>query len=155
MISFQVNGKKYSVDVPPDTPLLWVIRDHLKLTGTKYSCGIGECGSCTVHIDGKAHRSCVTAVGDVQGKKITTIEGLAKNHPVKKAWIQEQVPQCGFCQPGIMMQVAALIAESKSSDPAKIIAAMDDVICRCGSYPRMKKGIKVAVELTRKEGKKS
>jgi isoquinoline 1-oxidoreductase alpha subunit len=91
----------------------------------------------------------------LQGKKIATIEGLAKNHPVKKAWIQEQVPQCGFCQPGIMMQVAALIAESKSSDPAKIIAAMDDVICRCGSYPRMKKGIKVAVELTRKEGKKS
>jgi isoquinoline 1-oxidoreductase alpha subunit len=91
----------------------------------------------------------------VQGKKITTIEGLPKNHPVKKAWIQEQVPQCGFCQPGIMMQVAALIAESKNPDPAKIVNAMDDVLCRCGSYPRMKKGIKVAVEMTRKEGKKS
>jgi len=155
MISFQVNGKKYSVDVPPDTPLLWVIRDHLKLTGTKYSCGIGECGSCTVHIDGKAHRSCVTAVGDVQGKKITTIEGLPKNHPVKVAWIKEQVPQCGFCQPGIMMQVAALISESKNSDPAAIITSMDDVLCRCGSYPRMKKGIKTAIDLTRKEGKKS
>jgi isoquinoline 1-oxidoreductase alpha subunit len=155
MVSFQVNGKKYSVDVPPDTPLLWVIRDHLKLTGTKYSCGIGECGSCTVHIDGKAHRSCVTAVGDVQGKKITTIEGLPKNHPVKKAWIQEQVPQCGWCQPGVMMQVAALIAESKNPDPAKIVDAMDDVLCRCGSYPRMKKGIKTAVEMTRKEGKRS
>ena len=155
MISLQVNGKKYSVDVPPDTPLLWVIRDHLKLTGTKYSCGIGECGSCTVHVDGKALRSCVTAVGDVQGKKITTIEGLPKNHPVKRAWIQEQVPQCGFCQPGIMMQVSALIAESKNPDPDKIVGAMDDVLCRCGSYPRMKKGIKTAVEMTRKEGKKS
>ena len=155
MISFQVNGKKYSVDVPPDTPLLWVIRDHLKLTGTKYSCGIGECGSCTVHVDGKALRSCVTAVGDVQGKKITTIEGLPKDHPVKKAWVQEQVPQCGFCQPGIMMQVAALMAQSKNPDPDKIIGGMDDVFCRCGSYHRMKKGIKTAVALSRKEGKQS
>ncbi len=153
MISLQVNGKKYSVDVPPDTPLLWVLRDNLKLTGTKYGCGIGECGSCTVHVDGKALRSCVTAVGDVQGKKITTIEGLPANHPVKKAWIQEQVPQCGWCQPGIMMQVSALIAESKNPDPDKIIAAMDDVICRCGSYPRVKKGIKTAVNLTKKGGK--
>jgi len=155
MISFQVNGKKYSVDVPPDTPLLWVIRDTLKLTGTKYSCGIGECGSCTVHIDGKAMRSCITPVGDVQGKKITTIEGLPANHPVKVAWIKEQVPQCGFCQPGVMMQVAALISESKNPDPAKVIGAMDDVLCRCGSYHRMKKGIQTAVAMTRKEGKKS
>ncbi len=153
MISFQVNGKKYSVDVPPDTPLLWVIRDHLKLTGTKYSCGIGECASCTVHIDGKAQRSCITPVGDVQGKKITTIEGLPKDHPVKVAWIKEQVPQCGFCQPGIMMHVAALISESKNPDPNTIINSMDDVICRCGSYPRMKKGIKTAVNLTKKGGK--
>src|SRR5512144_1429216 len=121
MISFQVNGKKYSVDVPPDTPLLWVIRDNLKLTGTKYACGIGECGSCTVHIDGKAYRSCITPVKDVEGKKVTTIEGLPKNHPVKVAWIKEQVPQCGFCQPGIMMQVAALIGESKNPDAAKVV----------------------------------
>ena len=155
MISLQVNGKKYSVDVPADTPLLWVLRDNLKLMGTKYACGVGECGSCTVHINGKAQRSCVVPVGDAQGKKITTIEGLPANHPVKKAWIQEQVPQCGYCQPGVMMQVAALISESPKPDPDKIVRAMDDILCRCGSYPEMKKGIKAAVEMTRKEGKKS
>jgi isoquinoline 1-oxidoreductase subunit alpha len=155
MISLQVNGKKYDVDVPKDTPLLWVLRDNLKLMGTKYGCGIGECGACTVHVDGKAQRSCVVPVGDVQGKKITTIEGLPKDHPVKKAWIQEQVPQCGWCQPGVMMQVAALMAQGPNPDANKIIGAMDDVICRCGSYPEMKKGIKTAVEMTRKGGKKS
>mgnify|MGYP001587275482 CR=1 FL=1 len=155
MIALQVNGKKYSVDVPADTSLLWVLRDHLKLTGTKFACGIGACGSCTIHVNGNAQRSCVTAVGDIQGKSITTIEGLASSHPVKRAWIQEQVPQCGYCQSGVMMQVAALIAESPKPDPEKIVGAMDDVLCRCGSYPRMKKGIKTAVELSRKEGKKS
>ncbi|MCX8021586.1 MAG: (2Fe-2S)-binding protein [Syntrophorhabdaceae bacterium] len=155
MISFQVNGKKYSVDVPPDTPLLWVIRDQLKLTGTKYACGIGECGACTVHIDGKPQRSCVVPVGDVQGKKITTIEGLPKNHPVKRAWEEEEVPQCGYCQPGVMMQVAALIANEKKPDPDKIIAAMDDIICRCGTYPEIKKGIRRAIGIMKKEGKKS
>ena len=154
MIALQVNGKKHNVDVSPDTPLLWVIRDNLKLTGTKYGCGIGECGSCTVHINGKAQRSCTTTVGEAQGKKITTIEGLPANHPVKKAWIQEQVPQCGFCQSGAMMQVAALIAASPKPAPDKIIGAMDDILCRCGTYPAMKKGIKTAVELTRKGGKK-
>jgi isoquinoline 1-oxidoreductase subunit alpha len=155
MISLQVNGKKYSVDVPPDTPLLWVLRDHLKLTGTKYACGIGECGSCTVHINGKAQRSCVVPVGDVQGKKITTIEGLPKNHAVKRAWIQDQVPQCGYCQPGIMMQVASLISEAPKPDPEKIIAAMDDVLCRCGTYPAMKEGIRTAVAIVKKEGRRS
>jgi isoquinoline 1-oxidoreductase alpha subunit len=155
MVSLRVNGKNYSVDVPNDVPLLWVLRDHLKLTGTKYSCGIGECGSCTVHIDGKAQRSCSISVGDVQGKKITTIEGLPKNHPVKRAWVLEQVPQCGYCQPGIIMQVSALISEAKNPDPDKIIAARDDVLCRCGSYPRIKRGIKTAVEIVRKEGKRS
>jgi isoquinoline 1-oxidoreductase alpha subunit len=154
MISLNVNGKGYKVDVPDDVPLLWVIRDYLKLTGTKFGCGIGECGSCTVHIDGKAERSCVISVGKVQGKKITTIEGLPKNHPVKRAWIEEQVPQCGYCQPGVMMQVAALLSESPNPNAEKIISAMDDVICRCGTYPRMKKGIRKAVQLTRKEGKK-
>jgi isoquinoline 1-oxidoreductase subunit alpha len=154
MISLQVNGKKYTVDVPPDTPLLWVIRDYLKLTGTKFGCGIGECGSCTVHIDGKAQRSCIVPIKDVQGKKVTTIEGLNKDHPVKKAWIKEQVPQCGYCQPGVMMQVASLISESPNPNPEKIVLAMDDVLCRCGSYPRIKKGIKTAVEIARKEGKK-
>ena len=155
MISLEVNGKKYRVDVPQDTPLLWVLRDHLKLTGTKYSCGIGECGSCTVHIDGKASRSCVVSVGEALGKKITTIEGLSKNHPVKKAWIKEQVPQCGYCQPGVIMQVAALLSEGSKPDPERIITAMDDVLCRCGSYPRIKRGIRTAVEMTRKEGRRT
>ena len=155
MISLEVNGKKYRVDVPPELPLLWVLRDHLRLTGTKYACGIGECGSCTVHINGKARRSCVVSAGEAQGKKITTIEGLSRNHSVKKAWIKEQVPQCGYCQPGVIMQVAALLSESTKPDPEKIIAAMDDVLCRCGSYPRIKRGIRTAVEMTRKEGKKT
>ena len=155
MVSLQVNGKKYSVNVPPDTPLLWVIRDELKLTGTKFGCGIGECGSCTVHVNGKAQRSCAITVAEVQGKKITTIEGLPQNHPVKRAWIQEQVVQCGYCQPGVMMQVASLIYEAPKPDADKIINAMDDVICRCGSYPRIKKGIKTAVAIVKKEGRKA
>jgi isoquinoline 1-oxidoreductase alpha subunit len=154
MVSLNVNGKNYRVDVPDDMPLLWVIRDYLKLKGTKYGCGIGECGSCTVHINGKAERSCGIPVKEAQGKKITTIEGLPENHPVKRAWIQEQVPQCGYCQPGVMMQVSALISEAKKLDPDKIVASMDDVICRCGSYPRIKRGIKAAVEIVRKEGKR-
>jgi isoquinoline 1-oxidoreductase alpha subunit len=155
MISLNVNGKKYEVDVPDDLPLLWVLRDHLKLTGTKYSCGIGECGSCTVHIDGKAARSCTIAVKDVQGKKITTIEGLPETHPVKKAWVEEQVVQCGYCQPGVMMQVAGLLSESRNPDPEKIINAMDDIICRCGTHPRIKKGIRKAVQILRREVKGS
>jgi isoquinoline 1-oxidoreductase alpha subunit len=153
MISLNVNGKNYQVDVSDDVPLLWVIRDYLKLTGTKFGCGIGECGSCTVHINGKAERSCGIPVGKAQGKKITTIEGLPGNHPVKRAWIEEQVVQCGYCQPGIMMQVASLLSESRNPDPEKIIGAMDDVICRCGTHPRIKKGIRKAVQLARKEGK--
>jgi isoquinoline 1-oxidoreductase alpha subunit len=152
MISLNVNGKTFRVDVPPDIPLLWVLRDHLKLTGTKFGCGIGECGACTVHINGKAERSCSIAVGDAQGKKITTIEGLPQNHPVKRAWIQEQVPQCGYCQPGIMMQVAALISSKPKPSPEQVISAMDDVICRCGTHLRIKRGIKAALEIMRREG---
>ncbi len=153
MVSLTVNGKDYKVDVSDDVSLLWVIRDYLKLTGTKFGCGIGECGSCTVHINGKAERSCGIPVGKAQGKKITTIEGLPENHPVKRAWIEEQVVQCGYCQPGIMMQVASLLSESRNPNPEKIIGAMDDVICRCGTHPRIKKGIRKAVQLMRKEGK--
>jgi len=152
MISLNVNGKNYKVDVSEDVPLLWVIRDYLKLTGTKFGCGIGECGACTVHINGKAERSCGIPVGEVKGKKITTIEGLPEKHPVKRAWIEEQVVQCGYCQPGIMMQVASLLSESRNPNPEKIIGAMDDVICRCGTHPRIKKGIRKAVQLMRKEG---
>jgi isoquinoline 1-oxidoreductase alpha subunit len=154
MVSLNVNGKMISVDVPPDASLLWVLRDHLKLTGTKYGCGIGECGVCTVHINGKAERSCLMTVGDVKGKKVVTIEGLSDSHPVKKAWLAEQVPQCGFCQPGVMMQVAALLARRPTPNPDEVIAKMDDVICRCGTHLRIKKGIKTAVQLARKEGKK-
>jgi isoquinoline 1-oxidoreductase alpha subunit len=152
MISLHVNGKDYKVDVLKDTPLLWVIRDHLKLTGTKYGCGIGACGSCTVHIDGKAERSCELTVEEVRGKKITTIEGIPENHPVKRAWIQEQVVQCGYCQPGIMMQVASLISETPNPDAEKIINGLDDVICRCGTYQGIKAGIKTALQIMRKEG---
>ena len=155
MISLNVNGKNYRVDVSDDTPLLWVIRDYLKLTGTKYSCGIGECGACTVHINGKAMRSCTIPVGEVKGKKITTIEGLPQNHPVKRAWIQEQVVQCGYCQPGVMMQVAGLLSESPKPDPEKIINAMDNVICRCGTHVRIKRGIRKAVQIAGKGGKQS
>ena len=154
MISLDINGKAYQVDVGPDVPLLWVIREHLKLTGTKFGCGIGACGSCTVHIDGKAVRSCQTPAGSVAGKKITTIEGLPENHPVKRAWIKEQVVQCGYCQPGIIMQVAALVSETPTPSADQVISKMDDVICRCGTYPRIKKGIKTAVQMARKEGKR-
>jgi isoquinoline 1-oxidoreductase alpha subunit len=152
MISLMVNGKNYKVDAPKDIKLLWVLRDYLNLTGTKFSCGIGECGSCTVLINGEAQRSCTINAEDAQGADITTIEGLPENHPVKRAWIQEQVVQCGYCQPGVMMQVAGLLLENKKADATKIMDSMDDVICRCGTYHRMKRGIKTAVEIARKEG---
>ncbi len=149
MISLDINRRKYSVDVEADVPLLWVIREYLKLTGTKYGCGIGMCGSCTVHVDGKARRSCQIPVGDAQAKKITTIEGLPEDHPVKAAWIKEQVPQCGYCQSGQMMQAAALLAEEKDPSDAKIVEAMNGNLCRCGTYPY----IKLAIKSAAKEGK--
>ena len=152
MISLMVNGKNYKFDAPKDIKLLWVLRDYLNLTGTKFSCGIGECGSCTVLINGEAQRSCTISAEDAQGADITTIEGLPENHPVKRAWIQEQVVQCGYCQPGVMMQVAGLLSENKKPDANQIMDSMDDVICRCGTYHRMKRGIKTAVEIARKEG---
>ncbi|MGD8983807.1 MAG: (2Fe-2S)-binding protein [Desulfobacteraceae bacterium] len=151
MASLNVNGRNYIVNVPDDAQLLWVLRDNLKLTGTKFACGIGECGSCTVHINGKAERSCTLTVGEVQGKKIVTIEGLPEDHPVKKAWIEEQVVQCGFCQPGMMMQTAALLSESR--DAEKVIDGLDDVLCRCGTYARVKKGVGTAIQIMRKEGR--
>jgi isoquinoline 1-oxidoreductase subunit alpha len=144
MISLEINGKSYTVDVAPDVPLLWVIRERLKLTGTKYGCGIGMCGSCTVHINGKAQRSCQMAVIDAQGKKITTIEGLPKDHPIKKAWIEEQVPQCGYCQTGQIMQAAALLAEDPHPSEEKILRAMDGNLCRCGTYSKIKSAIRLA-----------
>ncbi len=144
MIRLDINGKSYQVDVPPDVPLLWVIREHLKLTGTKYGCGIGKCGSCTVHIDGKAARSCQTPAGDAQGKKITTIEGLPENHPVKKAWAREEVPQCGYCQSGQIMQAASLLAEDPHPSDEKIVERMNGNLCRCGTYSRIKSAIRLA-----------
>ena len=151
MISLDINGKRYAVDVSPDVPLLWVIREHLKLTGTKYGCGIGMCGSCTVHIAGKAERSCQLTIGEVKGRKVTTIEGIPEDHPLKKAWIDQQVPQCGYCQPGQIMQAAALLSEDEHPTEEKIIKAMDGNLCRCGTYPRIMLAIKSAAE----RGKKS
>ncbi len=150
MISLDINGKNYQVDVAPEVPLLWVIRERLRLTGTKFGCGIGMCGSCTVHIDGKAQRSCQTPAGDAQGKKIITIEGLPEGHPAKAAWIKEQVPQCGYCQSGQIMQAAALLSEDPHPSDEKIIDAMNGNLCRCGTYPRIKRAIKTAA----KEGRK-
>ncbi len=150
MISLEINGKKVEVDVSSNVPLLWVIREHLKLHGTKFGCGIGMCGACTVHVDGKAQRSCITQVGSVQGKKITTIEGLPEDHPVKKAWIEEQVPQCGYCQTGQIMQAAALLLENPNPTDEKIIEAMDGNLCRCGTYPYIKQAIKKAAQEVKK-----
>jgi len=137
MIALTVNGTRYEADVAPDVPLLWVLREHLGLTGTKFGCGKGICGSCTVHIDGRAARSCQTPVGAAVGKAVTTIEGLPADHPVKKAWIAGEVVQCGYCQPGQIMQAAALFAEDSRPSDEKIVAAMDRNLCRCGTYPRI------------------
>jgi isoquinoline 1-oxidoreductase alpha subunit len=150
MISLEINGKKVEVDVSSNVPLLWVIREYLRLPGTKYGCGMGLCGACTVHVDGKAERSCITQVGSVQGKKITTIEGLPEDHPVKKAWIEEQVPQCGYCQTGQIMQAAALLLENPNPTDEKIIEAMDGNLCRCGTYPYIKQAIKKAAKEVKK-----
>jgi isoquinoline 1-oxidoreductase subunit alpha len=145
-ISFSVNGKQQTVDVSQDTPLLWVLRDTLGLTGTKFGCGKALCGACTVHLNGMAVRSCQTPVGSVGGQKITTIEGLGGKHPVQKAWIALDVPQCGYCQPGQMMSAAALLAGNKSPSDADIDAAMSGNICRCGTYPRIRAAIKAAAK---------
>jgi len=155
MISLKINGKGYEVDVPPDTPLLWVIREHLQLTGTKFGCGVGECGSCTVHINGQAEKSCLLPVREAQGKAITTIEGLPEDHPVKKAWLRDQVPQCGYCQPGQMMQAAALLRENPQPDEEKIIQTMDEILCRCGTYPRIKKALQTALRMNKEGGRPS
>jgi len=150
MVSFTLNNRSVSVDADPGTPLLWVIRDHIGLTGTKYGCGAALCGACTVHIDGTATRSCSTALETVAGKKITTIEGLSgdSSHPLQKAWIAEQVPQCGYCQSGQIMQAAELLAKNPKPTRAQIIAHMDGNICRCGTYHR----IIAAVERASREG---
>jgi aerobic-type carbon monoxide dehydrogenase small subunit (CoxS/CutS family) len=145
MIKFNVNGRPVAVDADPDTPLLWVLREQLGMTGTKYGCGIAACGACTVHVDGSAVRSCSFPLSEAANRKITTIEGLSRNrsHPVQKAWIAEQVPQCGYCQSGMIMAVAALLAEKPRLTDADIDAAITN-ICRCGTYQRIRKAIHVA-----------
>ena len=150
MVAFTLNGKSQDVEVGPNTPLLWVLREHLKLTGTKFGCGIAACGACTVHIDGEAVRSCAMPASLVAGKSVTTIEGLSPDgsHPLQKAWIAEQVPQCGYCQSGQIMQAATLLAGNKNPTREQIVAHMDGNICRCGTYLR----IISAIERAAREG---
>lgn len=142
MTTLNVNGKQVSVEVEPDMPLLWVLRDELGLTGSKYGCGIAMCGACTVHVDGQPMRSCVIPAASLEGRKITTIEGLSPNgsHPVQKAWVKLQVPQCGYCQSGMIMAAAALLKEVKNPSDAQINDAMSN-ICRCGTYARVREAI--------------
>ncbi|HEV8615096.1 MAG TPA: (2Fe-2S)-binding protein [Methylomirabilota bacterium] len=148
MPTLNINGVTRTVDVPSDTPLLWVIRERLQLTGTKFGCGMAQCGACTVHLDGAAVRSCQTTVGQAAGKKITTIEGLSArgDHPLQKAWIAEQVPQCGYCQSGQIMQAAALLARNPNPSDRDIVDAMSGNICRCATYLRIKRAIKRAAQ---------
>jgi isoquinoline 1-oxidoreductase alpha subunit len=148
-LSFRVNGKTNVIDVDPQMPLLWAIRDFMGLTGTKFSCGIAQCGACTVHIDGAPARSCVIPSSAAAGKEITTIEGLSKNndHAVQLAWIAEQVPQCGYCQSGQIMNAAALLKKNPNPTDEEIDKAMSSVLCRCGTYPRIRKAIKEASKM--------
>ncbi len=149
MISFNLNGKTTMVDVDPGTPLLWVLRDHLHLTGTKYGCGISECGACTVHLDGKAIHSCITPVSSVNEKQVTTIEGLAETalgKTVQAAWLEVDVPQCGYCQSGQIMAATSLLRENPHPSDAQITAAMDGNLCRCGTYNRIRSAIHTAAQ---------
>lgn len=155
-LKLNVNRKEYTVAVQPDTPLLWVIRENLGLTGTKYGCGIAICGACTVLVDGEAVRSCHTLVSDVEGKEITTIEGLSidGDHPVQKAWIEDEVPQCGYCHSGQIMNAAALLAENPNPTDEDIDDAMSDNICRCGTYQRIRRAVHLASQIMAKGGQK-
>ena len=145
-IEFTINGKAANVEAEPNTPLLWVVREHLKLTGTKYGCGAGQCGSCTVHLNGKAVRSCQIPLSRVAGRKVTTIEGLSPTsaHALQKAWIAEQVPQCGYCQSGQIMKAAELLAKNKAPSRKQIVSHMNGNLCRCGTYPRIVRAIERA-----------
>ena len=154
MTKLNINGNAVEVDVDPETPLLWVLRDSLGLTGTKFGCGMALCGACTVHLDGNAMRSCITPLAAVAGLKITTIEGLSadRSHPVQRAWMELDVPQCGYCQSGQIMSAAALLAANPAPTDVDIDAAMAGNICRCGTYPRIRKAIHRAAELRREGG---
>ncbi len=154
MMKLTVNGRDLETDATPDTPLLWVLRDHLGLTGTKFGCGMALCGACTVHLDGAPVRSCVMPLAAAEGKRITTIEGLSRDrsHAVQRAWLELDVPQCGYCQSGQIMSAAALLASNPAPTDADIDAAMSGNICRCGTYPRIRKAIHRAAELAREGG---
>ena len=156
-IQFIVNGKPQSVDVPANMPLLWVLRDTLGMTGTKFGCGMALCGACTVHLEGEAIRSCITPVSGVAGKKITTIEGLSpdRSHPVQRAWIEVDVPQCGYCQSGQIMSAAALLAQNAKPSDSDIDDAMKGNICRCGTYQRIRQAVHRAAELHKASAKPS
>ena len=156
MISLNINQKTYQVDADPDMPLLWVIRDIVGLTGTKYGCGVAQCGACVVHLNGEAVRSCVTKVSHAQGQKIVTIEGLSENnnHPLQQAWQDIDVPQCGYCHSGQLMSAAVLLRENPNPSDQDIDDAMSGNICRCGTYLRIRKAIHLAAELQRKGGRK-
>ncbi|MEN9547497.1 MAG: hypothetical protein RIR12_88 [Bacteroidota bacterium] len=153
MIKININKKKYEVEVDPDTPLLWVLRDNLDLVGTKYGCGVAQCGACVVHLNGEAVRSCVTKVSRADGQKVVTIEGLSEKgeHPLQKAWMELDVVQCGYCQAGQIMSAAVLLRENKNPTDADIDASMAGNICRCGTYLRIREAIKLASEIQRKE----
>jgi isoquinoline 1-oxidoreductase alpha subunit len=148
MPQLKLNGQTVTVDADPQMPLLWVVRDILGFTGTKFGCGVGACGACTVHIDGNATRSCITALSDAVGHEVTTIEGLSADgtHPVQKAWVAHNVPQCGYCQPGQIMQAAALLKETPRPTDQQIVDAMSGNICRCGTYQRIRAAIKSVAE---------
>lgn len=154
MIKLTLNGQAKEIDVADDTPLLWVLRDTLGLTGTKYGCGMALCGACTVHVDGQPTRSCSTPVSAVAGKSVTSIEGLSadRSHPVQRAWIEMEVPQCGYCQSGQIMAAAALLSTNPAPSDADIDTAMSGNICRCGTYPRIRKAIHRAAELSKSGG---
>jgi isoquinoline 1-oxidoreductase alpha subunit len=147
--TLKINGEKRSVEADSDTPLLWVLRDTIGLVGTKYGCGIGQCGACTVHVDGSATRSCLLQVSQAEGMKITTIEGLSENgnHPIQKAWLEHDVPQCGYCQAGQIMTASALLDSNPNPSDEEIDATMNGNICRCGTYVRIKQAIKTASKL--------
>ncbi len=156
MLQLTVNNKKYQADVPPDMPLLWVIRDVIGLTGTKFGCGMAQCGACTIHLEGEAVRACVTPASRAVGKKITTIEGLSddNSHPLQVAWLLEDAPQCGYCQSGQIMSAAVLLKEKLTPTDQDIDEALSGNICRCGTYPRIRKAIHIAAKLQKKGGTK-
>lgn len=146
--TIKINEKEHQVDVAPDTPMLWVLRDHINLVGTKYGCGVGQCGACTIHLDDVATRSCLLPISSIGDSKITTIEGLSEksDHPIQKAWLEHDVPQCGYCQAGQMMNAASLLSQNPNPNDKDIDTAMNGNICRCGTYVRIKAAIKTAAK---------